>query len=113
MAALASRMARELRALQAAPPAGVSCWPVDDSVRRLRAKVLGPEGTPYEGGWFELDVAMPERCARARAAGPHARARCCPPLRRRQLSRSVSRAQLASRASPRAGTRSSRPACSS
>lgn len=62
MAALANRMARELRTLADAPPAGVACWPArDGELRELRAQIRGPEGSPYEEGWFNLALRLPER----------------------------------------------------
>jgi len=61
MAALANRMAHELRVLAREPPEGVAAAPVGDSITRLAATVQGPPGTVYEGGWFRLSVVVPER----------------------------------------------------
>lgn len=64
MAALANRMAHELRVLAREPPEGVSAAPADgagDSITRLSATLQGPPGTVYEGGWFRVSVVVPER----------------------------------------------------
>jgi len=44
---------------------GVTLVPDEANLFRWRALLAGPEGTPYEGGTFELDIAV--RCWR-----------CCP-----------------------------------
>jgi ubiquitin-protein ligase len=67
MAALANRMAHELRVLAREPPEGVSVAPPADgepeaaTTRRLSATLQGPPGTVYEGGWFRVSVVVPER----------------------------------------------------
>ena len=44
------------------PPPGIACWSAGDGDRldRLEARIIGPEDTPYAGGVFKLDVAVPE-----------------------------------------------------
>ncbi|KAG9464576.1 hypothetical protein GDO78_019699 [Eleutherodactylus coqui] len=56
-----SRLKRELQLLSTEPPTGISCWQVDDNMEQLRAQVVGGSGSPYEGGVFSLEVAVPER----------------------------------------------------
>lgn len=56
-----SRLKRELQLLSTEPPSGVSCWQVADRIDELRAQVVGCPGSPYEGGVFSLEVAVPER----------------------------------------------------
>jgi len=67
MAALANRMAHELRVLAREPPEGVSAAPAGGGgaaatpITRLAATLQGPPGTVYEGGWFRVSVVVPER----------------------------------------------------
>ena len=67
MAALANRMAHELRVLAREPPEGVSVLLPEDGgaaavpITRLAATLQGPPGTVYEGGWFRVSVVVPER----------------------------------------------------
>jgi ubiquitin-protein ligase len=62
MAALANRMAHELRVLAREPPEGVSAAPAGgESLTRLAATLQGPPGTVYERGWFRVSVVVPER----------------------------------------------------
>ncbi|KAG8548718.1 hypothetical protein GDO81_024461 [Engystomops pustulosus] len=56
-----SRLTRELQLLSTEPPAGVSCWQAGDRMDELRAQVVGGPGSPYEGGVFSLEIAVPER----------------------------------------------------
>jgi ubiquitin-conjugating enzyme E2 T len=56
-----ARMKSELSRLQRDPPPGVSCWPVNDSIDQLQAKLLGAKGSPYESGIFILSITIPER----------------------------------------------------
>lgn len=56
-----SRMQREVKQLQGAPPAGVAAWPVDGALNHLCAQLQGPQNTVYAGGVFRLDVRIPER----------------------------------------------------
>jgi hypothetical protein len=85
MAALANRMAAELKRLRKKPPEGVCVWPANGaSVTRLCAQVQGPPGTVYEAGVFRLAIEVPDRCAgrvrrqRRRRLAPPARPWCWP-----------------------------------
>jgi len=57
----AARLNKELVMLEKSPPPGASCWQVGDSKEKLEAAIMGPEGSPYQGGLFKLEVSIPER----------------------------------------------------
>eukprot|EP00041_Stephanoeca_diplocostata_P010673 m.169966 g.169966 ORF g.169966 m.169966 type:complete len:242 (+) comp18252_c0_seq3:285-1010(+) len=59
--ALIARMKRELSMLASDPPSGVSCWNVEDSLVDLEAQIIGTKGSVYEGGVFNLTIAIPQR----------------------------------------------------
>ena len=62
MARSIARMKKELSMLQKDPPHGVSCWPVsEDKLDRWEAKIIGGNGTAFEGGVFKLEIIIPER----------------------------------------------------
>ena len=56
-----SRMKKELEMLTKDPPFGVSCWSQGGKLNCLEARLQGPQGTPYEGGIFKLEINIPER----------------------------------------------------
>ncbi|EEY65550.1 ubiquitin-conjugating enzyme E2, putative [Phytophthora infestans T30-4] len=55
------RMRKEIAMLESDPPFGVSAWPKDDQIDHLEAQILGPDGSPYEKGVFQLEIEIPER----------------------------------------------------
>ena len=56
---LASRMAKEVRALATSPPEGVTYVETDaDQLTEIHAELTGPTGTPYEGGTFRLKLVL-------------------------------------------------------
>ena len=55
----ARRLAKELEDLKKDPPANCSAGPVEDNIFNWKAQMYGPEGTPYEGGIFNLDIFFP------------------------------------------------------
>jgi ubiquitin-conjugating enzyme E2 A len=61
----ARRLLRDFKKICADPPAGISASPVEDDLFLWSALLMGPEGTPWEGGAFELALAFtdeyPER----------------------------------------------------
>jgi len=56
------RVMRELKDYQRSEePRGFSMGPVDeDDMSRWKATILGPEGSPYEGGLFHLNITIPK-----------------------------------------------------
>ncbi|KAI9996015.1 hypothetical protein PInf_013193 [Phytophthora infestans] len=60
-AAMRGRMRKEIAMLESDPPFGVSAWPKDDQIDHLEAQILGPDGSPYEKGVFQLEIEIPER----------------------------------------------------
>ncbi|KAL3673898.1 hypothetical protein V7S43_001585 [Phytophthora oleae] len=61
MAAMRGRMRKEIAMLESDPPFGVCAWPKDDQIDRLDAQIMGPDGSPYEKGVFQLEIEVPER----------------------------------------------------
>ena len=55
------RMQRELKMLSLEPPHGICAWPKDDQMNVIEAQIKGPEGTPFEGGVWTLNLSVPER----------------------------------------------------
>jgi len=53
------RIARELQSMNQNPPENVSAGPKGDDLYRWTATIVGPKGTPYDGGVFMLDVEFP------------------------------------------------------
>lgn len=57
------RIAREVNDIKVpgAIPLGCNCWLVnpDTSLYEWNATILGPEGSPYEGGVFNLGITLP------------------------------------------------------
>lgn len=54
------RVARELKALEQSPPAGISAGPTGSGNCEWRATIMGPDDGPYAGGIFFFDVVFPE-----------------------------------------------------
>ena len=55
------RLASELRSLQKEPPEGIQAVPLDRDCRFFQALIVGPKGSPYEGGRFYLYLQIPKR----------------------------------------------------
>ncbi|KAK8776995.1 hypothetical protein V5799_029668 [Amblyomma americanum] len=53
------RTKRDIMDLYAEPPPGVYIEPEEDNITKIHALVLGPEGTPYEGGFFHFLLQCP------------------------------------------------------
>lgn len=55
-----NRIVKELQDLTQNPPEGCSIGLVNDNLYLWRAVLQGPEGSAYEGGRFEIAIALPE-----------------------------------------------------
>lgn len=53
---LTKRLQNEINELKKNPISNCSAGPVDDNLTIWQATIFGPEGTPYEGGIFYLDI---------------------------------------------------------
>lgn len=53
------RTKRDIMDLYTEPPPGVYIAPEEDNITKIHALVLGPEGTPYEGGFFHFLLQCP------------------------------------------------------
>ncbi|EEC07129.1 ubiquitin protein ligase, putative [Ixodes scapularis] len=60
MAALPRRIIKETQRLMAEPVPGISAIPDESNARYFHVVVAGPEGSPFEGGVFKLELFLPE-----------------------------------------------------
>lgn len=57
---LQKEMDRMLKAIGGDPSIGVGAWPISETdLTKWRAIIIGPADTPFEGGWFALDITCP------------------------------------------------------
>ena len=54
------RIKKELEEIQNDTPFNCSAGPVDDNLYIWEATLIGPEGTPYEGGVFKISIKFPD-----------------------------------------------------
>ncbi len=60
MAHLSTRIMKETNDLLNKPIEGIEAYPNESNNRHFFAKVYGPEGTPYAGGIFNLEIYLTE-----------------------------------------------------
>jgi ubiquitin-conjugating enzyme E2 N len=60
MAALPKRIEKETQKLAQEPPPGIEASPDKDNYRYFHIAMGGPEGTPYQGGTYSLELFLPE-----------------------------------------------------
>jgi len=54
------RLARELKDFETDPPSNISAGPINDNdLFQWTATMFGPEGSPYQGGLFKLNITFP------------------------------------------------------
>ena len=54
-----ARLKSEIYEMKTDAPANCSAGPAEDDISRWLANIIGPVGTPYEGGLFELTIIFP------------------------------------------------------
>ncbi|KAM0790996.1 hypothetical protein ACM66B_004296 [Microbotryomycetes sp. NB124-2] len=59
-AALPKRIIKETQRLVADSPPGISAIPHEDNLRYFDVLIAGPDGSPFEGGTFKLELFLPE-----------------------------------------------------
>ena len=57
---LKSECLQETQRLMQEPVPGISAVPDDNNARYFHVVVAGPEGSPFEGGVFKLELFLPE-----------------------------------------------------
>lgn len=60
---MSKRLLKELQKIKTLirddPGVGVGAMPRDGNLTEWQAVIVGPPGTPYEGGWFQLSMSFP------------------------------------------------------
>lgn len=56
-----ARLNKELADLSGNPPENCTVSIVDNDISRWRVDILGPAGSPYEGGHFILSITLPQQ----------------------------------------------------
>jgi len=52
------RVLAELKEMQQSPPEDIRLLPLGDSLNEIQAAIVGPAGTPYEGGEFRVTLKL-------------------------------------------------------
>ena len=60
MLSLSDYCVQETQRLMQEPVPGISAVPDDNNARYFHVVVAGPEGSPFEGGVFKLELFLPE-----------------------------------------------------
>ncbi|XP_054719755.1 ubiquitin-conjugating enzyme E2 N-like [Uloborus diversus] len=60
MAGVTRRILKETQRLLSDPVPGISAVPDESNARYFHVLVAGPEGSPFEGGIFKLELFLPE-----------------------------------------------------
>jgi len=60
MAGLPKRILKETERLVNDPAPGISAVPHEDNLRYFNVIISGPDGSPFEGGVFKLELFLPE-----------------------------------------------------
>ncbi|KAJ1512490.1 Ubiquitin-conjugating enzyme 13 [Coelomomyces lativittatus] len=58
--ALSKRIIKETERLIADPAPGISATPHEDNLRYFDVQIMGPAQSPFEGGYFKLELFLPE-----------------------------------------------------
>ncbi|KAL7751287.1 Ubiquitin-conjugating enzyme E2 1 [Sorochytrium milnesiophthora] len=53
------RIQKEIKDCIADKESSIYIEPIDGSIEHLKGAFWGPQGTPYEGGYYELDIVVP------------------------------------------------------
>ena len=54
-----ARLQKELKEFREDPPPNCSGGPVNNNMNQWSACIIGPQATPYEGGFFQLAIEFP------------------------------------------------------
>uniref|UniRef100_A0A383WGQ0 UBC core domain-containing protein n=1 Tax=Tetradesmus obliquus TaxID=3088 RepID=A0A383WGQ0_TETOB len=65
----AAELARQMRRQMSHPIPGISVGPSEDDVLTWYVKLSGPAGTPYSGGWFDVELKFPSDFPRSMPTG--------------------------------------------
>ncbi|CUV05102.1 unnamed protein product [Cryptosporidium hominis] len=57
---ISKRIQKETMNLANDPSPGINAEPDEDNYRYFKIMMMGPEGTPYEGGSYKLELFLPE-----------------------------------------------------
>ncbi|KAF6263774.1 ubiquitin-conjugating enzyme/RWD-like protein [Scenedesmus sp. NREL 46B-D3] len=65
----AAELAKQMRRQMTSPIPGISVGPSEDDVLAWSVKLSGPKGTPYSGGWFDVELRFPSNFPRDMPTG--------------------------------------------